>query len=293
MTAFVAVAELRGFAAAARRLRRSPSAVTRLVAALEQRLSIRLLQRTTRSVALTDAGTRYLDRARRILAAVEEAEGTARAERAAPSGRFVVAAPNVFGRREVAPLVSDFLVRHPGVVGELELADRVVNLVEEGVDVAVRIGELEDSSLVARKVGETRRVVVGSPSYLAIRKRPRSPADLRSHAIVQFRALSPSPEWRFRRGGREERIAVTPSFTTNSADAAIGQAERGGGLTLVLGYQVMDAVKAGRLEVVLPGFEPPPLPIHLVYPGTRLLSANVRAFVDLALATRDWRFVDF
>jgi len=293
MTAFVAVAELRGFAPAARRLRRSPSAVTRLVASLEQRLSIRLLQRTTRSVALTDAGARYLDRARRILAAVEEAEGAARAERTEPAGRFVVAAPSLFGRREVAPLVSDFLARHPGVYGELDLADRMVNLVEDGVDVAVRIGVLDDSSLVARKVGETRRVVVGSPRYLASRKKPRSPADLRSHAIVHFRALSPSPEWRFLRGGREERVQLTPRFSTNSADAAIAHAERGGGLAMVLGYQVMDAVKAGRLEVVLPGFEPQPLPIQLVYPGTRLVSANVRAFVDLTLATRDWRFVDF
>jgi DNA-binding transcriptional LysR family regulator len=293
MTAFVAVAELRGFAPAARRLRRSPSSVTRLVASLEERLSVRLLQRTTRSVALTDAGARFLDRARRILAAVDDAEGTARAERAEPAGRFVVAAPSVFGRREVAPVVSDFLARHPGVVCELDLADRVVNLVEEGVDVAVRIGVLDDSSLVARKVGETRRVVVGSPRYLASRKRPRSPQDLRSHAIVHFRALWPSPEWRFVRGGREERVSLTPRLSTNSADAAIAHAEHGGGLTMVLGYQVIGAVRAGRLEVVLRGFEPPPLPIHVVYPGARLVSANVRSFIDLALETRDWRFVDF
>jgi DNA-binding transcriptional LysR family regulator len=293
MTAFVAVAEARGFAPAARRLRRSPSAVTRLVAGLEQRLSIRLLQRTTRSVALTDAGARYLDRARRILAALEEAEGTARAERTEPAGRFVVAAPNVFGRREVAPLVSDFLARHPKVVGELTLADRMVHLVEEGVDLAVRIGVLEDSSLVARKVGETRRVVVGSPGYLASRRRPRRPADLASHAIVQFTALSPSPEWHFHERGRELRVSLAPRFATNSADAAIAHAERGGGLAMVLGYQVMEGVKAGRLEVVLTRFEPPPLPIQLVHPGARLVSANVRAFVDLALSTRDWRFVEF
>jgi DNA-binding transcriptional LysR family regulator len=293
MAAFVAVAELRGFAPAARRLQRSPSAVTRLVAALEDRLSVRLLQRTTRSVALTGAGARYLDHARRILAAVDEAEGNARAERTEPAGRFVVAAPQVFGRREVAPLMFDFLARHAKVSGEITLADRVVHLVEEGVDLAVRIGVLEDSSLVARKVGETRRVVVGSPGYLAGRNRPRSPADLASHAIVHFSGLSPSPEWRFSRGGREERASVAPRFATNSAEAAIGHAERGGGLTMVLGYQVMDAVKQGKLEVVLPGYEPPPLPIHLVHPGSRLPSANVRAFVDLTLSTRDWRFVDF
>jgi DNA-binding transcriptional LysR family regulator len=292
MTAFVTVADLRGFAPAARRLGVSPSAVTRMVAALEERLEIRLLQRTTRSVTLTDAGARYLERARRILADVGEAEDSARAERSVPAGRLVVAAPSVFGRREVAPLMCEFLARYPAVSGELTLADRMVNLVEEGVDVAVRIGVLQDSSLHARRVGETRRVVVGAPAYFARRKKPRVPDDLAAHAIIQFTSLTPIPEWRFVRGNEEQRVSFSPRFVTNSADAAIGHAERGGGLTMVLAYQVIDALQAGRLEVVLPKYEPPPRPIQLVYPGSRLLSANIRAFIELAVTTRDWSFVE-
>jgi DNA-binding transcriptional LysR family regulator len=291
MTAFMAVADLRGFAPAARRLGLSPSAVTRLVAALEERLSIRLLQRTTRSVTLTDAGARFLARARRILADVAEAEDAAQAERTEPTGRFVVGAPNVFGRLNVAPLMSAFLLRYPAVTGELLLSDRMANMVEEGIDVAVRIGNLEDSSLVARKIGETRRVVAASPRYLARRKKPRTAEDLSAHQVIQFTALQPAPEWRFTRGGKAHVVALTPTFVTNSADAAIAHAERGGGLTMVLAYQIVEAVRAGRLAIVLADLEPPPLPIHLVYPTTRLLSANVRAFADLAVETSNWHFV--
>lgn len=290
MTAFVAVAEHRGFAPAAKRLGLSRSAVTRLVAALEERLSIRLLQRTTRSVALTDAGARYLERARRILAEVDDAERGARAERSEPAGRFVLAAPRVFGRREVAPLMHEFLVAHPAVIGELTLADRVVNIVDEGVDLAVRIGLLEDSSLRTRQVGTTRRVVVGSPEYLAASKRLRAPAELASHRTILFTSLTPLPEWRFRSGDEELRVAIRPSFSTNDAEAAIGFAEQGGGLAMVLAYQVADRVKSGSLQLVLPKHEPPPLPIQLVYPSTRLLSATVRAFIDLTVATRKWTF---
>jgi DNA-binding transcriptional LysR family regulator len=292
MAAFVAVAELRGFAPAARRLGLSPSAVTRLVAALEERLSIRLLQRTTRSVTLTDAGARYLDRARRILADVGEAEDAAQAERTEPTGRFVLAAPVVFGRLEVAPLMSTYLSRYPAVTGELTLSDRIVNLVEDGIDAAVRIGNLEDSSLFARKVGETRRVVVASPKYLARRKKPRAPGDVASHDVIQLTALDGSASWRFSSEGRPHDVAFTPKLLTNSADAAIGHAERGGGLTMVLAYQVVESLRAGRLEIVLAKHEPPPLPIHIVYPTSRLLSAKVRAFVDLAVERTNWQFVE-
>lgn len=290
MTAFAAVAELRGFAPAARRLSLSRPAVTRLVASLEARLGTRLLQRTTRSVALTDAGARYLERARRILSDVAEAEALAQADRAAPTGRLVVAAPSVFGRLHVASVMCTYLERHPAVIGELQLADRAVNLVEEGVDLAVRIGHLSDSSLVARRVGHTRRVVVGAPSYLERRGTPRGPEALTGHDLIQFTALTPQPEWRFARGEREVRVALAPRLVTNSADAAIGHAERGGGLTMVLAYQVASAISAGRLKVVLPGFEPPALPIHLVYPTGRLLSAKVKAFAELVAETCDWEF---
>ena len=292
MAVFVSVAEQRSFAAAARRSGLSASGVSRLVAALEERLGARLLQRTTRSVTVTDAGARYLERARGILADVAEAEGAAQQERTVPSGRLVVTAPLVFGRLHVAPLMCAYLAKFPAVAGELALGDRPVNLVDEGIDLAVRIGNLEDASHVARTVGATRRVLVAAPKYLARRKRLRSPDDLAGHDCIQVTALSPTAAWRFTRGGTEFHVQIAPRYVTNSADAAIGHAVLGGGLVMVLAYQVVDSVLAGRLRVVLPEYEGPPLPIHLVYPSTRLLSGKVRAFVELAVKTRDWRFTE-
>src|SRR6202166_1721266 len=197
LAAFVAVAELKGFAAAARKLRLSASAVTRLVAALEERLGARLLQRTTRSVTLTDAGARYLERIRRILADVEEAEIAAEGERTRPSGRLVVSAPVGFGRLHVSPAMTAYLKRYPEVSGELRLEDRVINLVEDGVDLAVRIGHLPDSSLVARQVGDIPLIVVASPYYLARRGEPNTPAAIAAHDTIQFGATAAPPDWRF------------------------------------------------------------------------------------------------
>jgi DNA-binding transcriptional LysR family regulator len=268
----------------------SPSGVTRLVAALEDRLGARLLQRTTRSVTLTDAGTRYLVRARRILADVEEAEGSTQDERTRPNGRLAVSAPVGFGRLHVSPVMSEYLTRFSEVSGELRLSDRTINLVEEGVDLAVRIGHLPDSSLVARHVGEMRRIVVASSNYLKQHGEPTTPETIASHETIQFGAINPSPEWRFVRGDREVRVACTPRFATNSADAAIQYAEQDGGLTRVLAYQAADAIKAGRLRIVLAKFEPPALPIHIVYPTSRLLSSKVRTFIDLVTDISDWHF---
>jgi len=290
MQAFVAVADLQGFAPAARKLGLSPSGVTRLIAALEQRLGARLLQRTTRSVTLTDIGTRYLERARRILADVEEAEGSAQDERTRPSGRLVVSAPVGFGRLHVSPVMSAYLKRYPEVSAELRLADRIVNLVDDGVDLAVRIGHLPDSSLVARHVGEMRRIVVASSGYLRQRGEPETPEAIASHETIQFGAVTAPPDWRFVEDGREIRVACTPRFTTNSADAAIQYAEQGGGLTRVLAYQAAEAIKAGRLTTVLAKFEQPRLPIHIVYPTSRLLSAKVRTFIDLVTEVSEWHF---
>jgi DNA-binding transcriptional LysR family regulator len=290
MQAFIAVADLGGFAPAARKLGLSPSGVTRLIAALEERLGARLLQRTTRSVALTDAGARYLERARRILADVEEAEASIQDERTRPSGRLVVSAPIGFGRLHVSPVMSEYLKRHAEVSGELRLADRMVNLVEDGVDLAVRIGHLADSSLVARHVGEMRRIVVASPGYLKAHGEPKTPEAIASHQTIQFGGAAASPDWRFVRDGNEVRITPVPRLTTNSSDAAIGYAVRGGGLTRVLAYQAADAIKAGRLKILLAKFEPPSLPIHIVYPTSRLLSAKVRAFIDLVVEISDWHF---
>jgi DNA-binding transcriptional LysR family regulator len=290
MAAFVAVADAAGFAPAARRLGLSPPAVTRLVAGLEERLGLRLLQRTTRRVALTDAGTRFLPRARHILADLREAEDLAAAERTAPTGHLVVAAPVVFGRLHAGPLVCEYLSRHQALTAELTLSDRNIDLLEEGVDVALRIGRLEDSTLVARRVGATRRVWVAAPGYLAARGRPATPAALDGHRLIHCTALGAERAWTFHRDGVADKRAIAPRYATNSVDAALWHAAQGGGVTMVLAYQAQEALDAGRLALLLEAFEPEPLPIQFVYPSARLLSAKVRALLDLAAATRDWRF---
>lgn len=287
LTAFVTIVDRHGFAPAARHLGLTPSAITRQVAALEDRLGVRLLTRTTRSVTLTDAGARFLERARRILAELREAEDSAQSERARPTGRLTITAPAVFGRLHVAPLVAAFLAEHEQVSARLLLSDRTVNLVEEGVDLAIRIGHLPESGLVAKRLGETRRVIVAAPAYLDRAGTPAHPRDLAAHETIGFTALAEAPEWRF---AGDLRVAVQPRLATNSADAAIWAAEQGQGLTLVLGYQVKAAIAAGRLRVVLAEHEPPALPIHAVHPASRLLSAAVRAFIDLAVARADWHF---
>jgi DNA-binding transcriptional LysR family regulator len=290
MQAFVTVADLQGFAPAARKLRLSPSGVTRLIAALEDRLGTRLLQRTTRSVTLTGAGARYLERARRILADVEEAESAAEGERTRPSGKLVVSAPVGFGRLHVSPVMSAYLTRHAEVSGELRLEDRMISLVEDGVDLAVRIGELADSSLVARHVGEMRRIVVASPGYLKVRGEPTTPADIAAHDTIQFGATAGVADWRFVEDGNEVRVAIAPRLSTNSADAAVQHAEQDGGLTRVLAYQAADAIRRGGVKIVLAKFELPASPIHIVYPTSRLLSAKVRTFIDLVSEMTDWHF---
>jgi DNA-binding transcriptional LysR family regulator len=290
MQAFVAVADLQGFAPAARKLGISPSGLTRLIAALEERLGARLLQRTTRSVTLTDAGARYLERTRRILADVEEAEGAAEGERTRPSGKLVVSAPVGFGRLHVSPVMSAYLTRHAEVSGELRLEDRMISLVEDGVDLAVRIGELADSSLVARRVGEMRRIVVASPGYLKKRGEPKAPADIAGHDTIQFGATAGVADWRFVEDGSEVRVSIAPRLSTNSADAAVQHAEQDGGLTRVLAYQAADAIRRGRVKIVLIKFELPASPIHIVYPTSRLLSAKVRTFIDLVTEMTDWHF---
>ncbi|CAN5150830.1 LysR family transcriptional regulator [soil metagenome] len=292
LAAFVKVAELRGFAPAARRLSLSPSAVTRLVAALEEHLGVRLLQRTTRLVTPTDEGERYLLQARRILAELDEADASLQATRAAPSGRFTVSAPLVFGRLHVGPLFSAYLARYPAVHGELVLSDRMINLIDEGIDAAIRIGHLADSSLRSRRVGETRRVVVASPGYLARMGVPCDPADIGTHRCIHFSAFSPGGDWEFEHNGAKARITVDAAFVTNSADTAIQHAVSGGGLTMVLAYQAAAAIRTGALRIVLAEHERAPLPIQIVYPTSRLLSAKVRAFIDMAVTDTDWSFTD-
>jgi DNA-binding transcriptional LysR family regulator len=285
MSAFAAVADRKSFSSAARHLKMSPPAVTRLVAGLEEHLGVALLRRTTRTVSVTDAGARYLERVRRILAETEEAESAAQAEVATPSGRLVISAPVTFGHMHISPLVAQYLKLHPQVSGELMLSDRYVNLVDDGIDVALRIGELADSTLIARRAGTTRRIVVGAPTYLAARGTPKTLADLKTHDIVRF--VGGALDWSFAGG---ERVELAARYVTNSVGCAIDYIVRNGGLASLLAYQATEAIAAGELRVVLSDFERTPLPIQFVYPTSRLLSSKVRAFIDLALATRRWEF---
>ena len=289
MTAFVAVVERGGFASASRALGVSPSAVTRIVAGLEERLGVRLLQRTTRAVRLTEPGTRFLERARRILADVDEAERIAETEHGVPVGRLVITAPVMFGRLHVAPLVCEFMRRHAAVTVELLLNDRNVNLVEEGVDLGVRIGALRDSGDVVRRMGATRRVTVASARYLERAGIPQRLEDLAGHRTIVCTGLGPAERMRF---GEGREIAVTPAFVTNNVEAALWHAGNHGGLVQVLSYQVAEALRSGTMRLVLPEFEPEPLPIQFIYPSSRLLSLKVRALIDLAVRTCDWSFVD-
>jgi DNA-binding transcriptional LysR family regulator len=290
ISAFVAVAERKGFAPAARQLGLSGSRVTRLVASLEERLGARLFQRTTRVVRLTDAGARFFERAQRLLADLDEAERMAEGERAAPAGRLVVTAPVMFGRLHVMPLIASYQRRYAGVQVELSLVDRIVNLVEEGIDVAVRIGLLGDSSEVARRVGWVRRVVAAAPAYLAERGAPREPEDLLQHDLVAFTGQTAADRWPFWQDGQSREVTAKPRLIVNDAAAAVWSAANGGGLVMALSYQIAAEVRDGKLRLVLEDWEPPPVPVQLVYPSSRLLSAKVRALVDLAAETCEWSF---
>jgi DNA-binding transcriptional LysR family regulator len=280
MRVFVAVAETRGFAPAARRLAISPPAVTRAVAALEERVGTRLLHRTTRIVRLTEAGRRFLADCKRILGEIEEAEASAAGSQAEPQGQLGVTAPVMFGRMYVAPVVLDFLARHPRMTARMLFLDRVVDLIDEGLDVAVRIAHLPDSSLHAVRVGSVRRVVCASPEYLAARGAPRTPADLAQHEAIAFSLGAAAEEWSF---GSGETLSPTTRLIVNSNDVAIAAAAAGRGVARVLSYQIAPELRAGTLQVVLAEFEPPPLPISVVYAEGRRAAAKVRAFVDLAV----------
>lgn len=280
MAAFVAIAERGSLTAAAEALGSSLPAVVRLLATLEKELGVRLLNRTTRRAALTEEGRDYLERCRRVLAEIEEAEAAISARQQHPSGKLAITAPVLFGRLHVAPLVTEFLTRHTRMKAELLLLDRTVDLLDEGLDLAVRIGELDDSSLVAISCGRTRRVVCASPEYLRQAGVPETPADLRRHLCIGFTGLSRGPEWEFSQGRRPLRVAVDGPLVANQGDAAIDACRRGLGCGIFLHYQVRDALAAGDLRLVLEAYEPAPLPINVVYPHSRLLPARVRVFLD-------------
>lgn len=279
---FVAVADAGSFAKAGTRLRLSPPAVTRAISALEQRLGARVFNRTTRSLAITEVGRRFLESARRVLADLDAAEKEALGESATPRGHLTITASVTFGRSTLTPIVCEFLGQHPLVTASVVLLDRVVNLVEEGIDVAVRIGQLPDSSLIARRVGVVHRILVASPEYLASRGTPVAPADLRFHAVIAFTGLMPNHEWRFLDGQKPSSVSLRPAFEINDALAAIRAAEAGHGITSALSYMVSKQIRAGTLAPVLGDFTLPPQPVQLVYPHARLIAPRIRAFIDFA-----------
>jgi DNA-binding transcriptional LysR family regulator len=283
MTAFVAVVDAGGFAGAARKLSLSPPAITRAVAALEQRLDVRLLTRTTRVVRVTDAGARYVEDCRRILAEIDEADESAGGVHATPRGRVTVTAPVLFGTRHVTPVVTEYLRRYPETSAACWFVDRIVNMVDEGVDVAVRIGELPDSSAQAIRVGIVRRVICAAPAYLERHGMPQEPDDLQRHTIIAAAAVTPASEWRLARGGAERAVRLAPRLTTTTNDAAIAAALDGFGLTRLLSYQVADRLADGTLVAVLPDYAGEPLPVHVVHREGRQASRKVRALLDLAI----------
>jgi DNA-binding transcriptional LysR family regulator len=286
MRAFVNIVDNDGFAAAARKLGQSPATITRSIAALEQHFGVRLLHRTTRSVRVTEAGHRFLEASRRILADIDDTDSIVSGERVTPRGTLVVTAPVLFGRLNVLPQVDRYLTSYPEMQVRLMLLDRVVNLIDEGIDVAVRIGQMPESNLIAVTVGEVRRVVCASPQYLDNRGPIRDPADLQKHDCIAVTPLAPNENWSFA-GGRNtsssRHVRIRPRLTVNSPEAGIASCLRGSGVVRVLSYQVADEVAAGRLKIVLGSFEPPAVPVQVVLPEARMAAAKTRTFLDLLL----------
>jgi DNA-binding transcriptional LysR family regulator len=285
MKVFVSAVDEGSLAGAARLLRRSPAAVGRAIAFLEAHVGAELLHRTTRSIRLSEAGARYVLACRRILTELEEADILAGGERAAPRGMLTLSAPPVSGEEILRPILDDFLELYPMVSARLILLDRPVNLVDEGVDIALRVGQLPDSSLIATRVGgDVRRVVVAAPRYLAQQPRITEPADLAKHQIIAFTNFG-LESWSFTppKGSTIPRtVPFVPRITVNSVRAAVASAVAGRGLTRLYSYHVAREVSVGRLEVVLAEAEHPALPVHLLTPQGRMSVPKVRAFVDFA-----------
>lgn len=283
MTIFVAVAEAESFSGGARRLAMSPPAVTRAISALESRLAVKLLDRTTRYVRVTELGQRYLDDARRIIAEVDEAEDALVGINGTPKGQLTLTAPVLFGKMFVMPVIVEYLQRYPSMDVSALFLDRVVNMMEEGVDVGIRVGELPDSSLKAVRVGQVRRVLCASPQYLAEYGVPNHPHDLQQHRIVAATGVTPSVEWKFWQEQHALSVRLRPRLTVTTNDGAIESALAGFGVTRLMSYQIAHFVESGQLQILLPDFESAPLPIHVLHREGRHKSARVRSFVDLVV----------
>ena len=283
MATFVKVVELGSLSAAARNLDLGLTSVARQVSMLEARLGVRLLVRTTRRLAITEEGKTYYGHAKHMLNEIEDAELILTRRSVEPTGRLVVAAPVVFGRLVIAPLIPKFLAAYPRVSVDLTLADRAFNLVDEGFDIAIHggIGPLEDSSLITRKLGSIRRVVCGTPDYLAQRGIPSTPADLKAHDGLLFPGHDVAGQWTFRTPEGEVAVPISGRFRSNNADTVLRAALGGAGLILSPWGAVRDHVLSGELKVVLEEFEVPPLSLHVLFPHARLLSPKVRAFTNM------------
>lgn len=279
---FIAVTDAGGFARAAAQLGSSPPAVTRLIAALEARLGVQLFSRTTRRVHLTDAGLRFAERARAVLSDLDAAEKEAIGESTVPSGHLTLTASVTMGRSLLPSIINEFLGAHPRVTAKLLLLDRLVNLVEEGIDIALRVGRLPDSSLISTKIGDVQRILVASPDYLAKRGVPQEPNDLKLHSIIAFMGLMPDREWRYGDGRLAGRVSLQPRLEINDALSAIASAETGEGVTIALSYMVSEKIASGRLVEVLPDYAPQPVPVQLVYPESRRVAPKVRAFINFS-----------
>jgi DNA-binding transcriptional LysR family regulator len=283
MSVFTAVAEAQGFSAASRRLGVPLATVSRKVSELEESLGVQLLARSTRRVSLTDTGRQYFEACRRILDDVAEAERAASGEYRSPRGELIITTPIVFGRLHIVPLVTAFLDAYRDVDVQMMLVDRVVDLLDEHIDLALRIGELPDSSMIAVRIGSIGRIVCASPAYLAAHGPPMHPRELAGHDAVTFAGLSSPKEWSFRVGGETRRFPVRSRLTVNTAEAALEAAMAGAGLTRVMSYQAAPALRDGSLVLVLRDYEPEPNPISLVYPSGRLVPLKLRAFLDFAV----------
>ncbi|WP_295992823.1 LysR substrate-binding domain-containing protein [Rugamonas sp.] len=284
MMVFIAVAEEESFARGATRINMSAPAVTRAIAALETRLGVKLLTRTTRYVRVTDTGQQYLDHARRIVAEVDAADEAIVALDAAPQGHLAMTASVLFGKRFVAPAIVDYLTRYPDTDISAMFVDRMVNLIEENVDVAVRIGALPDSSMNAVGVGHVHNVVCASPAYLAEHGTPREPRDLLNHIIVHASAISAQPDWKFVCDGQPLALRVYPRLVVSGGDTAIDMVASGFGVTRVQSYLVAQQIEAGELTIILADCACPPQPVHILYREGRQASAKIRTFVDFMSA---------
>ena len=282
MKLFLAVIDAGSLSAAARRRKLPLTTVSRKIAALEAHLKTPLLVRGGRTAIPTDTGRAYAEACRRILDDVGEAERLASGEYAAPKGHLTITAPIVFGRTHVLPVVTDFLRAYPDISIRLLLADRIVNLHEEQVDLALRIGDLPDSGLVAVKLGAIRRVLCASPAYLAARGVPKHPRELAMHDCIDFSGASASDAWTFAAANRALTIPVKPRLAVNTAEAAIDAVIADLGVTRLLSYQVHEGVKAGRMRLLLEDYEPPEMPVHLVHGGNDPIPQKIRAFIDSA-----------